>query len=77
MVSLRSSLLCAVVENTSLVIGVMELGAVWADAAVRPKKEFGGNQHTESRGDEIDPKDMPIAASKCRAKGPRRIHAHS
>ena len=59
MVSLRSNLLRAVAENTALVISVMEFGAVRADAAAHPQKEFCSNQHAQSRSQEIDPKGMP------------------
>ena len=36
----------AMAENTTFVIGVLEFGAVGADAATRPEKEFCSNQHT-------------------------------
>ena len=61
-VSLRSNLLEAVAENTAFVISMMEFGAVRADASAHQQKEFCSNQHAESRGQEIDPKGMPVAA---------------
>ena len=54
--------LCAMVENTTFVISVMEFGAVRADATAHPKKKFCSNQHAENRRQEIDPKGMPVAA---------------
>lgn len=73
----RVDLLRAAAENTALVIVVMELGAVGADAIAHPQENFCSNQHAQSRGEEIDPKGMPVAASNCRAKRSRGIHAHS
>jgi hypothetical protein len=58
----RIDLLRALAENTAFVIGMMEFGTVLANAAAHPKKEFGSNQHPNSRRQEIDPKGMPVAA---------------
>ena len=58
-------MLRAVAEDTALVIGVMEFGAGRADAAAHQKKKFGSHQHAESRGEEIHPKRIPVAASDC------------
>lgn len=58
-------------------IGVMEFGAVWSDTASQPKEEFRSSQHAESWGEEIHPKRVPVAASKCRTKGSGGIHTHS
>ena len=77
MVSLRLNALHAVAEHATFVTVVMEFGAVRADAAAHPQKEFSCGQHTQKRGQEIDPKRMPTSVSKCRAKAPRGIHAHS
>src|SRR5262249_30602910 len=77
MVSLGSNLLPAVAENTAFVIGVMKFCTVWADASANAHKQFCSDQHAHSRSKEIEPKGMPVAASKCRPKGPRGIHAHS
>src|SRR5215469_15240710 len=70
-------LLRAVSENTALVVGGVEFGAIRADATAHAKEEFCSKQHAEGEGKEINPKGMPIPASKCRAKGSRGIHAHS
>ena len=53
----------AAAENAAFVIGVVELGAGWADTAAYEQKKFCSNQHTESGGQEIDPKGMPIPPS--------------
>jgi hypothetical protein len=50
------NLLRAAAENTAFVIGVMEFGAGRADTAVYEQKEFCGNQHTETGGQQIDPR---------------------
>src|SRR5262245_34417188 len=55
----------------------MEFCAVPADAAAHPHKQFCTDQHAQRRGQEIEPKRMPVASSKCRAKGRRGVHAHS
>jgi hypothetical protein len=62
--SLRSNLLGALAENTALLISMMEFGTVLTNTAAHPTKEFGSNQHPNSRRQEIDPKAMSVAAYK-------------
>src|SRR5262245_59085866 len=53
----------AMAENTAFIVRVMEFGAVWADAAAHPHKEFCSDQHAQRRSHEIEPQAVPIATA--------------
>jgi hypothetical protein len=70
MVSLQSNLLRAVAENTALVIGAMEFGAVRADAAAHPQEEFCSDQQAQSRRAGNRPKGHVSSGAKRHVTGP-------
>src|SRR5579862_8619715 len=64
----------AAAKDAALVVGVVELCAIGADAGARPEKEFCCEQHAESWREEVDPECVPIAAAEGGAEGACGVH---
>ena len=56
--------ICAV-ENTALVVGMVELRATGTYASANPQKNLRRGQHAQGGRSEIDPKRVPVSSIKC------------
>jgi hypothetical protein len=60
-----SSCSISMAEYAAFVIGVVQLGAEWTATAPSSQKNLRRDQHAERRGNEIDPKRVPVTGAKC------------
>jgi len=61
----RSFVLLRVLEDATLVVGVVEFGTVRSGTAANLQKNLGRAEHAQRQRYEIDPNRVPIAGAQC------------